>query len=67
MMWRAREIYKNAIEKAARFVAFHLIPRQVRMWVVIRAGAIASQGQYSNQVVPDMLYMDVLKRAFPEK
>lgn len=38
------------------------IPRSIRYWCVIVAGAEASSGKYSDQIVPDMLYMDVLKR-----
>lgn len=39
-----------------------LVPKHVAYWCAIRVGANATQGQYSNQVVPDLLFMDALKR-----
>lgn len=48
-------------EKLAIKVAFAL-PRNVAMWAAIRVGAHATQGPFSKQVVPDLLFMDALKR-----
>lgn len=38
------------------------LPRGVAYWSTIRTGVHATQGEYSNQIVPDLLFMDVLKR-----
>lgn len=38
------------------------LPRKVVMWSAIRVVAHATDGKYSNQVVPDLLAMDALKR-----
>jgi hypothetical protein len=38
------------------------IPRSLAYWCAIRLGAHATQGQYSNQVVPDLKFMDALNR-----
>jgi hypothetical protein len=50
------------LDKLARFVAWHLVPYRVRYWIVIRAGADASTGEWSSQKVPDLTVMDTLKR-----
>jgi hypothetical protein len=39
-----------------------MIPRQLCMWCAIRVMAHATQGKYENQIVPDLLAMDALKR-----
>jgi hypothetical protein len=39
-----------------------LMPRSLVYWCAIRLGAHATQGQYSDQVVPELLFMDALKR-----
>jgi hypothetical protein len=39
-----------------------LMPRSLVYWCAIRLGAHATQGQYSSQVVPELLFMDALKR-----
>jgi len=38
------------------------IPRSVAYWCAIRLGAHATQGVYSQQIVPDLMFMDVLER-----
>lgn len=38
------------------------LPRDVVYWCAIRVAADATQGEYSNQVVPDLLMTDALKR-----
>ena len=48
-------------EKLLIFIAWHL-PKSVVYWCSIRLGAYATQGNYENQVVPDLLFMDALKR-----
>jgi hypothetical protein len=39
-----------------------LLPRKVAYWAAIRVGANATQGKYSNQIVPDLMFIDALKR-----
>jgi hypothetical protein len=39
-----------------------LMPRRLVQWCAIRLIAHATQGQHSNQVVPDLTAMDALKR-----
>jgi hypothetical protein len=48
-------------EKLTMWLAFRL-PRRLVMWCAVRLGAHATQGRYSSQVVPDLLFMDALKR-----
>jgi hypothetical protein len=48
-------------EKFQLWVAWH-VPRWLVYWCTIRLLAHATSGQHSNQVVPDLLAMDALKR-----
>jgi hypothetical protein len=48
-------------EKMLMWVVWKL-PRKVVYWSAIRVGANATTGQYSNQVVPELLFTDALKR-----
>lgn len=38
------------------------LPKPIIYWSAIRLGANATQGKYSNQVVPDLKLMDALER-----
>lgn len=38
------------------------MPRSIAYWCTIRVGSHATTGKYSNQVVPDLLYTEALKR-----
>ena len=49
------------LEKITMFIVWRL-PKPIVYWSAIRLGAHATQGPYSNQVVPDLLFMDALKR-----
>lgn len=49
------------IDKIAMKLAW-LMPKRVVFWCAIRLGCNATQGKYSNQVVPDLAFMDALKR-----
>lgn len=40
----------------------YLLPRRLVYWCAIRVGANATQGEYSNQIVPDLKFMDALRR-----
>ncbi len=39
-----------------------MVPPSVTYWCAIRVGAHATQGQYGNQSVPDLKFMDALQR-----
>lgn len=39
-----------------------LMPRKLVYWCAIRLGANATQGEYSNQIVPELNFMDAIKR-----
>ena len=39
-----------------------MLPRRLVMWCAARVGAHATTGQYGTTVVPDLLFMDALKR-----
>ncbi|MGJ4945098.1 hypothetical protein ACQR1W_31365 [Bradyrhizobium sp. HKCCYLS1011] len=38
------------------------LPRRIVYWAAIRLGCNATQGQYSDQSVPDLNFIDALKR-----
>lgn len=48
-------------EKFWLFLAWRL-PRPLVMWTAIRLGVHATQGEYSSTIVPDLLFMDAIKR-----
>lgn len=48
-------------EKIYIWLAWHL-PRGLVYWCAMRLLTNATVGEYSNQVVPDLLAMDALKR-----
>lgn len=48
-------------EKIVTWIAWHL-PKSIVYWCTIRAGVHASTGEYSNQIVPEMHFTDVLQR-----
>ncbi|WP_439357826.1 hypothetical protein [Bradyrhizobium sp. DASA03007] len=39
-----------------------LLPRSIVYWAAIRLGCNATQGQYSDQVVPELNFVEALKR-----
>lgn len=49
------------MDKLAMRIAW-LLPRSVVLWCATRVVAHATQGQYSNTVVPELSAMDALKR-----
>lgn len=49
------------VDSICQWVAWHL-PKRVVMWAAMRLGAHATQGDYSSQVVPDLSFMDAVKR-----
>lgn len=52
---------ERLLEKTMAWFVWHL-PRSIVYWSAIRVGAHATTGDYSSQVVPDLLFMDALKR-----
>ena len=48
-------------EKIACWIAYRL-PRQIVYWCAIRVGAYATTGQYRNTVVPELNFMEALRR-----
>lgn len=50
------------IEKFWMFLAWSVLPRKLAYWACIRVMSHATQGQWSNQIVPELMAMDVLKR-----
>jgi hypothetical protein len=55
--YRLRRLREHVTIKAA-----WLLPRSIAYWAAIRVMAHASQGQWSNQNVPDLTAVDALKR-----
>ncbi len=48
-------------ERLVRWLVWHL-PKKVVYWSAIRLGAHATTGEYGSQNVPDLTFMDALKR-----
>lgn len=38
------------------------LPKTLVMWCAVRVGANATTGKYSNQIVPELSFMDALER-----
>lgn len=47
--------------RLAQWIAWHL-PHRVVAWAGYRIGAQATQGKYSQQLVPELTYIDAMKR-----
>lgn len=43
----------------------HRLPKRIAMWAAVRVGVNATTGEYSNQVVPELTFMDALQRWEP--
>lgn len=52
---------RQLVEKITMAIAW-AVPRKLAYWCAVRVGAHATQGQYGNQVVPELMFMDALKR-----
>jgi len=48
-------------DKIAMWIAWKL-PTRLVYWCAMRVTAYATQGEYSNQIVPDLTAMNALKR-----
>lgn len=49
-------------ERVAMYIVWHMLPRTIVMWAFVRVAAHATQGQYSETVVPELTAMDALAR-----
>lgn len=61
MIWHLKYWRRRLAERLAILVAWSL-PRHIAMWAAVRVGAHATQGRYSNQIVPELLFFEALKR-----
>jgi hypothetical protein len=52
---------KAMLDKIMMSIAWKL-PRRLVYWCAIRLGANATQGDYSDQIVPDLTFFDALDR-----
>lgn len=52
---------ERIMEKILLAIVWRL-PKKLVYWCAIRVMAHATQGEYGNQIVPDLLAMDALKR-----
>jgi hypothetical protein len=48
-------------DKLLRWIAWHL-PKSLVMWCAVRVGANATQGEYATQAIPELTFVDALKR-----
>lgn len=48
-------------EKIWMWIAWHL-PRKLVLWCAMRVGAHATTGRYSDQIVPELKFMDAMQR-----
>lgn len=55
------EVYKWWHDRLPCWVAFHL-PRKVQYRCAINVGAKATTGQYSDQIVPELRFVEALER-----
>jgi len=49
-------------EWLAQYIAFNLLPRRVTYWAAIRLGANAAVGEHQDQIVPDLMFTEALRR-----
>ena len=52
-------------EKLFRSIAFNLIPKPIRYWVVIKTWSEATTGKYSATNVATLTYDEAIRRSFP--
>ncbi len=48
-------------EKVLMWIVWRL-PKKIVMWCAVRVGAHATTGKYERQIVPELNFMDALKR-----
>ena len=54
--------YNNVREAKFWLWLTRCLPHRLRYWCVIDAGGYATTGQYSKTLVPEVTFMEVLKR-----
>lgn len=54
-----KRIWKK--EKVLLWLA-HRVPRKFLYWIAIRIGAIVTTGKYSDTIVPDLTFMEAVRR-----
>lgn len=54
------EINRNLEQLFIKFI--WRLPNKIAYWCAIRVGVNATTGKYSNQIVPDLSFMDALQR-----
>jgi len=60
-----RQKFIDWIERVKMWVAMIVawaLPRRICYWCAMRIGANATQGQYDNQIVSDLKFMDAMRR-----
>ena len=61
LWWRVTYWFSRKISRLGLWFVWRL-PRKLAYWCAIRVISNATVGQYSNQIVSDLLAMDALKR-----
>ena len=56
----------NLKDKIIRFIAFNLVPRELRYWIVIRTWSEATTGRWSKTNVATLTYDEAIRRSFEE-
>lgn len=60
-MFDLRYELNKLTDKAIMALAW-LLPKRLVMWCAVRVGAHATTGQYSNQLVGELTFLEALKR-----
>ena len=61
MWWRFKYWRRTWGEKFYLWFVWKL-PRNLVMWCAVRVGAYATTGEYGHTIVPELSFMDALKR-----
>lgn len=61
LKWWRYKIFRWWHDRLPAWIAAKL-PRKIAYWAAIRVGVNATTGTYGNQVVPELLFMEALKR-----
>jgi hypothetical protein len=62
MLWFERKyLVEKQIDKVLRWIVWRM-PRRMVMWAYVRVVAHATTGRHGDQIVPELLAMDALRR-----
>ena len=61
LIWESRRWVERLPERFCVWLSWHL-PRGLVYWCAIRVGAHATTGRYGSQNVPELVFMDALRR-----